>query len=261
MENTAPEISQTSEVANAADQAPDLSPTETAASPVIDLDTVEKFKWAGREMTPKELQGQVLMQSDYTRKTQEIAQERKFYDNLNDDLAAVKQNPALAAQFKEVYPEKFHRFLGFVHQEQPREQNRQELPPEVQELVKFKEEFQQERKNAYMAQINAMEAKYTAQFKLADVDRVLTGAQEWRKANPTSKEIPEQVWEKLYKASHESNQKRFKSWSDAEVNKQKQANAEGRDVPAGGGVPAQGPANVRTIKQASAALREHLNNS
>lgn len=246
-----------------ADQNNNSSPAEGSAPSVLDLDTVQKFKWAGREWTPKDLQGQVMMQADYTRKTQALAEERKFYDNLRDDLEAVKANPALAAEFKKIYPEKFHNYLGYVYKDTPQSGTEQKtpLPPEVQDLLKFKDEWQQERQNAFKAQIDAMEAKFTAKFELADVDRVLASAQQWRKDNPQAREIPEQVWEKLYKASHEANQGRFKKWSDAQVNKQKQANQEGADVPTGGGVPAQGPTQFRTIRDASKALRGSLANS
>src|SRR3954464_16064772 len=81
---------------------------------MVDLESLEKFRYAGREMTPKELQQAVMLQSDYTRKTQQLAEERKYYDNLSADLSAVAQNPQLAAKFKEVYPEKFHDYLAYV---------------------------------------------------------------------------------------------------------------------------------------------------
>jgi hypothetical protein len=85
--------------------------TPEAAPELVDLDTMDKFKFGGREWTPKELEAAYMRQQDYSRKTQEIAQERKYYDNLPYDLDMVKNNPALVNQFKQVYPAKFHSWI------------------------------------------------------------------------------------------------------------------------------------------------------
>ena len=51
---------------------------------------------------------------DYTRKTQEIAQERRYFANLDADLEKVRNNPSLAEEFKRIYPEQYHNFLRYT---------------------------------------------------------------------------------------------------------------------------------------------------
>ena len=89
-------------------QAPQRAPQ------VVDISTLEKFKFGDEELTPETLRKQRMMHQDYTNKTKAVAQERKFYENVGFDLDKVKKNPALADEFKKIYPKAFHRFLDFV---------------------------------------------------------------------------------------------------------------------------------------------------
>src|SRR3990167_2821971 len=81
---------------------------------IPELDKFERVKWEGKDWSLKDLKNSVLMHSDYSRKTQEISEERKFYDNLRYDLDAIRKNPDLESKFKELYPEKFHSYLDYV---------------------------------------------------------------------------------------------------------------------------------------------------
>jgi len=119
-----------------AQSAPESAPSSDTSSQVearnqdlqkiIELDGLEKFKYEGRD-TPKEIEAWEkghMMQSDYARKTQAISEERKYYDNLHVDLAAVRNNPSLKSEFLKIYPEKFHSHLDFLVTEIPRLHNR-----------------------------------------------------------------------------------------------------------------------------------------
>jgi len=111
--------------------APDSA--ETQSSNVLDLTKAEKFLWEGKEMTPQELRSAMLRQQDYTRKTQQAAEERrqyleekrrfdeerqsfqarqeeaeKFESNLDADIQNVLRDPSLESKFKELYPQKYH---------------------------------------------------------------------------------------------------------------------------------------------------------
>src|SRR4051812_16401412 len=67
-----------------------------AASAPFDLGKIDKFNWEGEEWSVKDLKNAVLRQKDYSQKTEAIAQDRKYYENLSFDLAKVRENPALA---------------------------------------------------------------------------------------------------------------------------------------------------------------------
>jgi hypothetical protein len=81
---------------------------------MIELESLDKFKFRGKEWTPEEIDKAMLLQADYTRKTQAISAESKFIDNLDADLRAVRSNPDLTSEFKKLYPEKYHKFLDVV---------------------------------------------------------------------------------------------------------------------------------------------------
>ena len=48
----------------------------------VEIDGLDKVVFRGKEYTPEEFDRAMLRQSDYTRKTQELAKERKYIDNL-----------------------------------------------------------------------------------------------------------------------------------------------------------------------------------
>ncbi len=107
----APESSPQTESIETAGGSEQATKEEAIQAAIVELDKLEKFKYRGKEWTPKDLEAATLRQSDYTKKTQELAQERRFVENLPYDLMAVSRDPAKASQFKQVYPEKFHQFL------------------------------------------------------------------------------------------------------------------------------------------------------
>lgn len=114
----------------------DLAPDSGDSSQVLDLTQTEKFMWEGKEMTPQELRSSMLRQQDYTKKTQQAAEERRQYleerrrfeeerqsyqsqreqsekyeSNLEADIQHVLGDPSKEAKFKEIYPEKYHQAL------------------------------------------------------------------------------------------------------------------------------------------------------
>ena len=97
--------------------APGPGQTVNAAGQVVDITDPDRYRYNGRPV--KDWASGYMRQQDYTSKTQEIAQERKYYENLHYDLDKVRQDPALAEQFKQIYPEKFHAYLRFIQQGTP----------------------------------------------------------------------------------------------------------------------------------------------
>jgi hypothetical protein len=82
----------------------DESLTKEEVKEIMELEKLERFKFDGQEFTPKDLKNAILMRKDYTQKTQEIAEARKYADNFDVDLEKVIQNPDMLKVFKEVYP-------------------------------------------------------------------------------------------------------------------------------------------------------------
>lgn len=232
------------------------------AAQVIELDSVPKFKFAGKEWTPKDFQGAYMMQADYTRKTQALAEERKYYENLNADLDAVKQNPSLAEQFKAVYPEKFHQFLGYVAPAAPAAEKKESTPgidPQFMErFSRVEKELHDRKVQAAEAELDALSTKFSKQYPLADEEIVLARAQA---LVDRGEKLTQTVWDGLWKGSHEKNQKVFEQRYSAQVKEQKTANSKGKDASAGGGMPGQAPKTPRTIKEASELALRELENS
>lgn len=231
----------------------------------MDLESVQKFRFGGKEWTPKEFQGAYMMQADYTRKTQQLAEERKYFDNLNADLAAVKSNPALEAKFREVYPAKYHAYLDYVAQKQQAQtgQNGQQsqygnIDPE------FKRRFDMLEADMNTRKVEAINAELDARFKtlsekypLADEEAAIARAQA---LHSKGVQLTDKVWDQVWKAVSDKNESVFKKYGAAQVNKQKTANQRGKDAAPGGGIPGQAPKRPKTIKEASALALEELQN-
>lgn len=236
---------------------------------LIDLDKVQKFKYGGREWTPKDFQGAVMMQSDYTKKTQAIAQERKYYDNLSADLEAVKGNPQLIDEFKKVYPEKFHSFLSYIQKEEQRQAK--EAPQEQASDPAYKQfqsrieqienHFKEQEVSSINAELDNKFSQLSKKYDMADEESVLARAQtlveKLQSENPGQKvKISDQQWDQLWKTVHDKAEAAFNARYTKQVQSKLQNNARAKDVPAGGGIPGQAPRKFETIREASDAYRE-----
>lgn len=239
--------------------APEQSSDAPEQPQVLDIDSLEKFRFGGKEWTPKDFQGAYMMQSDYTRKTQALAEDRKYYDNLSADLESVKKNPALAEKFKSVYPEKFHNFLGYVHQ--PQAEQPKEKAPQAGIDPEFMSRFERVEADLHDRKVQAINAELDNTFKslsekypFADEEAAIARGQALLSQG---QELTKDVWEKVWKSVHERNQALAEKHYSTKINQQKTANLAGRDVGRGGSTPGQGPKTPRTIKEASAyALQE-----
>lgn len=255
---------------SSSDNAPSESYSEQApqtAAPsqdFVDLDSVSKFRFGGKEWTPKEFQGAYMMQADYTRKTQQLAEERKYFDNLNADLAAVKQNPTLEAKFREIYPAKYHAYLDYVAQKkeaqgnQNNQQNYQQNDPAYMRRFEALEADMNARKvEAINAELDARFKTLSERYPLADEEAAIARAQA---LHSKGIQLTDTVWDKVWKEVSDKNMERFKKYGSEQVNKQKTANQKGKDAAPGGGIPGQAPKRPRTIKEASAYALEEMNN-
>lgn len=246
----------------------DLGTSNTEQPDLLDLASVERFKIGEKEWTLEDLQKSILLHSDYTKKTQAIAEERKYNDALLGDLEKVKANPALAAEFKSVYPEKFHRFLGYVSngtaqaQQGSKEQSPQlTIPPEVQDKFQKVDQFLAKAKEAevkgLMAEIDATFSKLGDKYPLAKKfeNAIIAEAQSLIK---DGQELNDKVWDRLWKNYHDSVIQASEEHYSGLVKKQSSSNAKGRDSGTGGGIVGQAPKVPKNIKESGEMFREHI---
>lgn len=250
----------------ASEVTPGHEPKSEAQTPqdILDLAKLGKFKVDGEEMTYEDLKRDRLRQQDYTKKTQALAEERKFFDNLDVDLEAVKKNPRLAEQFKQIYPEKFHRYLRFAEAEkamaeaQPTNSkpNIAQLPPDVLERIERSEqltqrmvsEIEEQTKESLNSMFSTVEADVAKKFPRADMVHVYGAISDYLESNNvTSKQLLKdrastvKMFEQYAKASHESNLKQYEAWKREELEKVKASNSKASDIGPGGGTPSAAP--------------------
>ncbi len=215
-----------------------------------------------------------MMQSDYTRKTQAIAEERKYYDNLQADLDSVKRDPRLAENFKSIYPKKFHNYLGYVSsgsqqaQGAPQEQQQQQSGYSADLENRFKRMesyYQTQTTQAAEAHVESMCQKFGEKYSTVKgpyeslaLGMLSTRLDQLKKEDPEAK-LSESDWNTAYKQVHEHNQKLAKELYSKQVNQQKTINGRAKDVASGGGTPGQAPKLPRNIKEASDLARQDPN--
>lgn len=251
------------------------SPQPTAQQ-LQDLSKLEKFLIEGKEYNYKDLKSERMRFSDYTKKTQEISQERKYYANLNSDLRQVKSNPALAEEFKRVYPEQFHAYLDVIieqaQKEQPTNQqssddydqsgyDQKKIEQMVQRMVEqrtapIQNHFKEQETKAVEAQIDAIFKTNSAKYQFADEETVLARAQALHNQG-----IPlnDETWERIFKSVQDSNQKRYETYHTQKISEQKKANTKARDVASGGGIPGEAPQKVK-LKDVGRQMMDDIKN-
>jgi hypothetical protein len=241
---------------------------------IYDLDSFSgKIKYKGKEFDVSELEKGWLRQADYTRKTQELAEERKYYDNLIYDLESVKSNPDLVEEFKKIYPQKYHAYVDLVAakaekaMEQGLDPSKQALPNtqipkdllDKLDLVSKKvEQFEAEKNEqlvaAYEKQIDAIFESAKSKYKFFDEDKALTRAQ---LLSSQGVKLDEATWAKIFKSIDDEYLQRLKAYKDEQFTTQTSASKQAREGAPGGGIPAQAPNTPKTFKAAGELFEEH----
>lgn len=245
---------------------PEASDKEAVAAAIAELDKMEKFKFQGKEWTPKDLEKAILRQQDYTKKTQSLAEERKsfeserkFAENLHYDLQYVRSNPTQATinEFIKLYPEKYHGALKTVltelqsanrEQMQPTEKKTETVPnydiETANRLNKLETFYHEQEVAKNTAQINATIEKYSKQYPDAISRLVIADVYE---AHNQGVKVTEQVWEDAFKAVDAQMKEVVKSKYGDLVKKQTEANNKARDVEPGGGTIGRAPAKFKSL--------------
>lgn len=247
-----------------------LDETEKEQPKVLDLDSLERFRFEGREWSPKDLKNAYLMQSDYTNKTKELSEERKYVDNFAIDAAQVLKNPTLIEQFKQVYPKKYVDVLvgqlGDLFKDK-KEQGSNDAPSvdpklasKLQEFDSLKSEFDEIKKanhekevQAYMVQVNAICEKMQAKYPLVNERLAINRIED---LVSRGEKITDKHWDDAWKKESDEIQKKFDNHYKEQLKKQNDAHVKGRDVGPGGGTPGQAPVKENFKQATERAIRE-----
>lgn len=229
---------------------------------ILELDKLEKFKYQGRDWTPRELERAILRQQDYSKKTAEIAEERKalqaradeqkFYENLHYDLRKIESNPALISEFLRVYPEKFHQyareFLGSTSQNQAQQkpQPTSHVDFETQQrMLKLEKHFEEQEVAKNLVEINSTIDSLSKKYPDALAELAIVRVNE--AANKGTK-ITEKLWEDAFRQVDAEMKNIVKAKYGDLVKKQTEANKKAQDVPSGGGTLSKAPENFKSLK-------------
>lgn len=247
--------------------------TQSQAQAVIDLSKAEKFMLDGKEYTYDKLRKEMLMQADYTRKTQEYSAQMKefgkkqeLYNHFQADLPKVLENPDLIRELAQHYPKEFvqmaQRMLdtrGPTTQTQTRDQGAI-TEDKINRLIEskvngvrdqFASEQAQEKLDVILTQ---MKTKYP-EFQDGRMERFVLS--ELRAMADQDIQITGDKIEDTFKNLNEWLGSSRESYHKAQLKKQSEANKKGSDMGAGGGTPGQAP-NKLKLKDVPNALQNHL---
>ncbi len=241
--------------------------TEATKSDPLDLDKLDRFRFSGREWKRDEFRSALMRQEDYSRKTQELAETRRFADNFAHDLKTVMGNPARFEEFKRIYPKEFVQIAegvlknargGHGPNAQPTEPT-SEPNPEIQAL---KDEFQQLKQEREAQAVEQIQGWLDHQFgilskKYPNADPEVVNARAEVAARQGVK-ITAEALDKLFKDHHGQVKARLDKAASETIKKQISVGKEGKDIGAGGGVPTGAPKSPKTFKEAQAMMIEDL---
>jgi hypothetical protein len=234
---------------------------------IIDLDKVEKFKMHGEEWTRDQLASAMLRQADYTRKTQEFAKERKYYDNLAIDIANVLKEPRLVEQFKKIYPEKFHQYLepysGYL-QTKPQagqgEAKQSAIDPQLMSRInQIEGKFRQQEVESASVMLDGIFSKYSKEYPYADEASVISRSlalMEQKQRNGESDNLSREEWSKIFKSENDRVQKLAEARYKETTQNQMRANRKAKDVGSGGDAVGQSPKRLTMKEATEAAIRD-----
>lgn len=225
----------------------------------IVLDTLQKFKFEGKEYTPDQLKKQILLHSDYTKKTQSIAEEKKYISSLKYDVQAVMKNPALASEFRKIYPKEYHDVLdalgisGVSKEQEQVSKSQYSVDPEIQaKLERFENYVQEQEVSKHEAILESTFAKMSQKYPDAIEDVVISRAQALMDQGVRGEEIP---WEKLWKHENDRVNKILEDRQNKKLQTQRDANLKAKGPAQGGGIPGQAPVRPKLKDVADIAIQ------
>ena len=239
---------------------------------ILDLSTAQKVRLDGKEYSIsdiKEWQKSGLRQSDYTKKTQELAAERKKLadeyepykkysgENLLADLMTIKNKPELIPQFKEIYGDKYSSALDLLGlNKEEKQEIKQEMQSmgldsktraELDEVLSLGRTLKERENQAMAAELDARFSEMGKKYPHVDEELAMTRLEALASKKGT---LEPQDYESVYSQLNKKMTEIADSIYKSKVTAQKNKNAQGADIPSGGGIPGNAPKTPRTIKEA-----------
>jgi hypothetical protein len=274
------------------------APSSAQSGELPDIGKYDRFKYGDKEYSRDDLKNAFFRRENYIKKTQELAEQRKGIESdpmvsfektlkseserlgvdpneiIKADIQEVLRNPARMADFKQIYPARYHAVLdaylqGGVQRVNPATpQQNQQPPPGLNPAyesrlstieARIHNDERQKQAAIYESQVKANEAVLSStleslnkKYDFADEDAVLSRAEQMlSQLSPNQVNDPgfkgqwDQMMDKLYKESHKFHMDRAQNYYKGQVTKQKQANKAGKDMGSGGGIPAQAPSRMK----------------
>jgi hypothetical protein len=236
----------------------------------VDLDSLERFRFQGKELSKDDLQKLLSGQSGT-----EATPNAKFDSNFRYDLATVLEDPSKLAQFRRIYPAEYvqivERALAAQRAGEPVNPNGQPKPgtsndPRLERLEKIAEQWETAQKEQRVSQItSALDRCFESLAKKypdADAEvinsRLFALRQMGTQLQDENGKLKENVIEKLFKDDHTVRAKAREDWWKKKVESQKNANSQARDAGQGGAASSPAPKKDRTIKDATKSALAHF---
>lgn len=249
------------------------NPDQEAASSILELDKLEKFKFKDQEWTRDELEKAIMRQSDYTKKTQAFAKEReqilnekKFADNLADDLEHIAQNPKLLEEFKKIYPKSYHavadRYAQSLTGASPQQEQTQGSRNDLEAKLLARLEELEGRINPVISErdervsqmaVQAVDEIFESNLKKYDLANESHVHMLATQALERGEQLDREAFEKLFKQSHEAQEKQFQGYYKKKFGEQKAANEKARSPGGNSATPNNAPQKMN-LKQAREAM-------
>lgn len=253
--------------------------TNKSVQDILDLDKLDRFRFQGKEWTAKDLRNAYMMRQDYTRKTQEISETRKYVDNFPADLKSVIENPDLIHDLRAVYPAEFVEIAEkalAMRQGNPGSsqttsaQGAQNTPPELANVLKdlssLKSEMSAYKQEKYQAEIAKSEAwldktyaSLTEKYpftKRPGATEIVTARAAY--AREQGYEINEKVLESFFRDVNKMFKDEQVSRTKAQISGQSNANLRGKDTGAGGGIPGSPAVRPKSMREAKEAALDYF---
>ena len=247
------------------------APKPETAKEILDLDKLERFRFAGKEWNPKDLRNSYLMREDYTRKTQEVAEARKFADNFKYDMQSLVKDPGLMDKFASIYPKEYvesakeiMQMLRSGNTPSPNQTQQGQIDPnflkEFKEVKGWIQSQTEQQKQVSIEQANTwLDNQYTSLSKKYPnaVEEIVTARAQ--ALIDMQRPVNSEVLDKLFEQSQKEMTDRFVTAKQNKVKEQLKVGQSGKDVGQGGSPASEGPKKYKTFKEAKAAMLADLN--
>lgn len=235
---------------------------------ILDLDGVSSFKFQGQTYTPDQFQDIYQGYQKYGEASKYMEEDQRYQANVDHDIEKVLRNPARIDEFKQTYPERYHKYLdralSLSSQRQPEVSGQTgQLPKEVMDkLSSYEQRIAMQEQRAFQSDVAAASAKIDAilpnllsKYELADQDKVLFEAE---KILSKGGKLTDAAWERLVREDHERTTKKADKVYQTKLNAQLTKGKQGADTGPGGATPGGAPVKPKTFAQAQEAMIESL---